>query len=91
MLFDWRLLTCCRPTPAGPVRWQYWSLQLQLVPLGGSTGPRRDHSGVTGNNVPRNKCPGNKISYCNDLNLRSLVSIVMHLNPSTKNKVGHFF
>jgi hypothetical protein len=27
----------------------------------------------------------------NDLNLRSLVSIAMHLNPSTNNKVGHLF
>jgi hypothetical protein len=43
--------------------------------------------------VPWNKCPGNNIFYCNcnDLNLRSLVSIAMHLNPSTNNKVGHFF
>jgi hypothetical protein len=30
------------------------------------------------------------IVYCNDLNLRSLASIAMHLNPSTNNKVGHF-
>jgi hypothetical protein len=27
--------------------------------------------GVAGNNVPWNKCPGNNIFYCNDLNLRS--------------------
>jgi hypothetical protein len=48
-------------------------------------------SGVTGNTVPWNKCPGNNRFYCNDLNLRSLVSIAMHLNPSTNNKVGHLF
>jgi hypothetical protein len=34
---------------------------------------------VIGNNVPRNKCPGNKRSYCNDLNQRSLDSVaIMH-------------
>jgi hypothetical protein len=49
----------------------------------------RPKPGVTGNNVLRNKCPGNKLFYCNDFNLRSLVSITMH-NPSTNNKVGHF-
>jgi hypothetical protein len=49
------------------------------------------YAGVTGNNVPWNKCPGNNIFYFNDLNLRSLVSIAMHLNPSTNNKLGHFF
>jgi hypothetical protein len=50
-----------------------------------------DHTGATGNNVPWNKCPGNNIFYCNDINLRSLVSIAMHLNQSTNNKVGQFF
>jgi hypothetical protein len=35
---------------------------------------------------------GNKIFYCIDRNtLRSLVSIVMQLNPSVNKKVGHFF
>jgi hypothetical protein len=48
-------------------------------------------AGVTGNNVPWNKCPGNNRLCCNDVNLRSLVSVVMHLNPSTNIKVGHFF
>jgi hypothetical protein len=38
--------------------------------------------------VPWKKCPRNRFN-CNDLNLRSLVSIAMHLNPSTNNKVGH--
>jgi hypothetical protein len=40
--------------------------------------------GVTGNNVPWNKCPGTT-----DSNIMSLVS--MYLNPSTNNKVGHLF
>jgi hypothetical protein len=44
--------------------------------------------GVTGNNVPGNKCPWNNILCCNDLNLRSLVSIAMHLNRSTNNTVN---
>jgi hypothetical protein len=45
------------------------------------------NTGVAGNNVPRNKCPGTKYIICNDndLNLRSLVSIAMHFNPSTNN------
>jgi hypothetical protein len=51
----------------------------------------RTRPGVTGNNVPWNKCPGNNRFCCDDLNLRSLVYIAMHLNPSTNNKVGHFF
>jgi hypothetical protein len=49
------------------------------------------YTGVAGNNVPWKKCPGNNIFYCNDFNLRSLVSIPMHLNPSTNNEVGHLF
>jgi hypothetical protein len=47
--------------------------------------------GVKRNNVPWNKCPGPTKYYIvtNDLNLRSLVSITMHLNPSTNNRLGH--
>jgi hypothetical protein len=44
-------------------------------------------AGVPGNNAPWNKCPGNNILCCNDLNQRSLVSIAMHLDPS-KNSTG---
>jgi hypothetical protein len=46
---------------------------------------KRQIAGVKGNNVPWNKCPGNKRLYHNDLNLRSLAFIAVHLNPSTNN------
>jgi hypothetical protein len=37
------------------------------------------------------KVSGEQNIILNDLNLRSLVYIAMHLNPSTNNKIGHFY
>jgi hypothetical protein len=39
---------------------------------------------------PLEKVSGKQNILLNDLNLRSLVSIAMHLNPSTNNEIGHF-
>jgi hypothetical protein len=52
----------------------------------------RFNAGVKGNNVPWNKCQGNKRLRLlhNDLNLRSLVSMALYLNPSTNKRLGHF-